>query len=122
MSKVVCLIDGFNLYHSIAEAPALTQYKWLDLQSFSRSFTKAEETLVDVYYFTSIAFWNYAKQEKHKRYIRVLEDRGVRVVCGNSRTRRRPAEFAEKPISARRKSAPTLTSRITLFRLAYENR
>jgi hypothetical protein len=55
-----------------------------------------------IYYFTSLAHWDPLKQERHKRYLRVLKDKGVNVVIGTlsantflgSKSGSTPATFA----------------------------
>jgi len=42
----------------------------------------ADDTLVDVYYFTAIAEWNVASAQKHKKYIQALNNSGVKSIFG----------------------------------------
>ena len=122
MSRVICLIDGFNLYHSISEDLSLRQYKWLDLQGFARSFLRSGETLANLYYFTSLAHWDPSKQEKHKRYIRVLRDRGVNVVYGKFKAKEETCRICHKDYSTWEEKRTDVNIAVTLFRLAHENK
>ena len=122
MSRVICLIDGFNLYHSISEDPSLRQYKWLDLQGFARSFLRSGETLVDLYYFTSLAHWDPLKQERHKRYLRVLKDKGVNVVYGKFKAKDETCRICHRSYSTWEEKRTDVNVAVTLFRLAHEDR
>jgi len=121
MTRVVCLIDGFNLYHSIREDPTLTPYKWLDLQGFARSFVRAGETLTDLYYFTALATWDQTKTAKHKRFIRVLEDAGVKVVLGKFKQRNQACRICHKTFAVPEEKRTDVNIAVTLFRLAHED-
>jgi uncharacterized LabA/DUF88 family protein len=91
-NRVMAFVDGFNLYHGIAElaAPApnalgsgLNHLKWVNLWSLIRAFTKQEkETLVKVYYFSAFATWMPAAYKRHRAYVDALESVGVTVVLG----------------------------------------
>lgn len=53
--RVVCLIDGLNLYHAIS-ALARPELKWVDLRSLSKVFLKSHsEELSEVLYFSAYA-------------------------------------------------------------------
>ncbi|MFQ5895437.1 MAG: NYN domain-containing protein [Nitrospinota bacterium] len=85
---VVCLIDGFNLYHGIR---GLNQnhLKWLNLQSLAASLIDTrKETLAAVYYFSAYATWLPDPYARHRRYVAALEATGVTPVL---------AHFKEKP-------------------------
>ncbi len=65
LKKVCCFIDGFNLYHSIADLIKKDQnfhgahyLKWINLRALASAFIKKqEEALSDVLYFSAYAYW-----------------------------------------------------------------
>jgi len=90
MNRVVFLADGFNLYHSLAQAQrdaggATT--KWLNLMSLCASFlplvgraSGERATLERVYYFSAPpTHRSQGKQERHTLYVRCLRATGVNV-------------------------------------------
>ncbi len=81
MKRVVCFVDGFNLYHSIDDLNK-PSYKWLNLRQLAEQYLSHNETLEGIYYFTAYATWNPEKQNRHKRYVKALKDEGVNVVMG----------------------------------------
>lgn len=81
--RVICFVDGFNVYHSLVENSTLHKYKWLDLKAFVTQFINtARETLDGIYYFSALCTWDQAKRNRHTAYIRALENTGVNVVLG----------------------------------------
>ncbi len=75
--RVVCFVDGFNLYHSIDDL-SRPHLKWVDLWSLSEVFIRPKtQQLVRVYYFTAYALWMPDKVRRHRAYIAALRARGV---------------------------------------------
>ena len=64
-------IDGYNLYYGLRDAYG-GRYKWLDLQSLSRSFLKSNMELVGVKYFTAITKASNSHQ-RQAIYLKALE-------------------------------------------------
>lgn len=81
--RVICFIDGFNLYHAVA-ALGDSVLKWLDLRNLSQEFIHpTKEELVQVLYFSTIAVHrNQAAQMRQRAYLRALELRGINTILG----------------------------------------
>jgi len=91
MNRVVFLIDGFNVYHSILSIRNKTGYRarWLNLSSLCKSYLSLfgkDARLQDIYYFSALAHYLSAKAPnkitKHKNYITCLKSLGVHVELG----------------------------------------
>lgn len=55
--RVACFIDGFNLYHAIADLRQ-SYLKWIDLWALASRVVKPQsEALVAVYYFSADTFY-----------------------------------------------------------------
>jgi hypothetical protein len=108
--RVLFLVDGFNLYHSANElrkdlaavgaTGPVPSTKWLDIRGMlgsCLSLISPTATLGEVHYFSALAHFREAKSpgtvNRHRDYIRCLEDTGVVVSLGR---------FKEKPASCRR--------------------
>lgn len=88
MRRTVFLVDGFNLYHSLAEAERVAggkPVKWLDLRSLCSSFlfhvgntTCDEASLERIHYFSAPPSHDpAARQERHRLYMQCLRATGV---------------------------------------------
>lgn len=86
--RVAIYIDGFNLYHAIADLND-NRLKWLNLVALGRSFLRDQERLVKCQYFTTIVDWNPGKRAKHEAYVRALEAQGAIVTHGTFKQSRR---------------------------------
>lgn len=91
MSRVVFLVDGFNLYHSIRDLckDTTVNTKWLDIRSLCQSYLHLfgkDALLTDIYYFSAIRFYMQSSDpgiiSRHKLYIRCLEDTGIITILG----------------------------------------
>jgi NYN domain-containing protein len=80
--RVACYIDGFNLYHSIADLQK-PHLKWLDLHALALSLCRGGETLVKVAYFSAYATWLPDQYGRHRQYVAALQSVGV--VCHMAR-------------------------------------
>lgn len=85
IGKAVFFVDGFNLYHSLNDNPAhrnYRKYKWLDLDKLCRCFITKTGTIVKIFFFTTYVTWNPSKVQRHKAYIKALEQVKVIPVFG----------------------------------------
>lgn len=89
--RVACLVDGFNVYHSLCESieeGAPRKIKWLDLKSLCEShlsaFNSKDAHLTDLFYFTSLAVYrtDATAVVRHKSYIKALQTTGFQVIYG----------------------------------------
>jgi len=94
MSRVVFLIDGFNMYHSLVDAHnTLGIYaKWLDLHSLCRSYIPLfgkDAVLEEVHYFSAFAHHKNDASviKRHEAYKNCLEDAGVITHMGRFKAR-----------------------------------
>jgi hypothetical protein len=94
---VLCLIDGFNLYHSLrdCEHDADVRVRWLDLRSLCESLLHVlpgECVIGEVVYFSALAHHIEASRpgtiERHQRYMDVLRATGVSTRLGQFKRRR----------------------------------
>jgi uncharacterized LabA/DUF88 family protein len=88
MDRVVFLVDGFNLYHSLKAKPQYLKYRWSDLRRLCDMFVKHKSQVIEgVFYFTALAFWDQGKMRRHKLYINALRLSGVEIVYGEFKIR-----------------------------------
>lgn len=76
MSRVACYIDGFNLYHAVADLKK-SHLKWVDLWALAQSLCRDKEILVKVAYFSAYATWLPAQYARHREYVAALKHIGV---------------------------------------------
>ena len=75
-SRVCVYIDGFNLYHAIADLQD-HRLKWLNFFLLSKSLLRAGEALGEVNLFTAVLDWNAEKQKRHRNFLAAQKAVGV---------------------------------------------
>ena len=76
MRRVIAHIDEFNLYHSLADNPTYSKYKWLNIRALLEMYVQPKQ-LKGLCYFTSLTTWNPDKMSWHKVLIRAFEHVGA---------------------------------------------
>ena len=96
MNRVVYLVDGFNVYHSVRESERLTSQslRWLDLHSLCAALlhlVPGRSDIDSVVYFSALArhleLSRPGTVARHLRYIDALQATGVDTVLGHFRRR-----------------------------------
>lgn len=97
-NRVVFLVDGFNLYHSILDAcknKDNSSCKWLDIKSLCSSYLHligGNSQVTDIYYFTAYA--NHltnkhpGKVKNHKIFVKALQATGVKCIFGRFKSKK----------------------------------
>ncbi len=120
--RIISFIDGFNLYHAIANLND-PQLKWLDLRELSQEFLHPfQEELVQVLYFSTIASHrNAAAQIRQKAYLRALELRGVKTILGQFKQKDRDCPKCFTRYIGHEEKETDVNIALALIDLAYQN-
>jgi uncharacterized LabA/DUF88 family protein len=78
--RVIAFVDGFNLYHAIANL-ADESLKWVNISELIKSCLPMHEEIVSIFYFTALLN-DPEKRLRHKMYIKALESCGINVIYG----------------------------------------
>lgn len=102
--KIVFLIDGFNLYHSIKkfieENKKTNKYKWIDYKKLCSLFLKNQsEEIGEVILYTAYAYWRKNNTSgRHKVFIKAQKNNGVKVIFGKFKEKDRRCPACKKMI------------------------
>ena len=98
VNRVVYLVDGFNLYHSLADAQRVLHQttKWLNLPALCRNYLPVvggvrgeRATLKNIYYFSAPPTHHSKNtQARHDLYMMCLAGSGVQVSLGQFKQRK----------------------------------
>ncbi len=119
MERVVVLVDGFNLYHSLARK--YREYLWLDLAKFANCYTTRKQKIISVRYFTALAWWLSDAQERHKKYIRALEASGVDTFYGLFKKKERQCKACGTVYLSHEEKRTDVSIGVHLVRGAFQN-
>jgi uncharacterized LabA/DUF88 family protein len=131
MKKLIVLIDGFNLYHSIVDLENIEKIKvkWLDIKSLCDSYLYlfGKDTVIeDIYFFT--AFKNYRRLKdpdiinRHKKYLRCLEDSGLQIIYGRFKPKKSFCPKCRKTSKKHEEKETDVAISTKLFELLHNNK
>jgi uncharacterized LabA/DUF88 family protein len=121
MANIAFFVDGFNLYHAL-ENNKYRKYKWLDISKLCRSFSRKQDQVSGIYYFTALTTWDNAKVIRHKNYIKALESKGIKVIYGEFKRKTRVCGLCHKEYRTFEEKQTDVNIAIHLFRYALEGR
>ncbi|MFC1739676.1 NYN domain-containing protein [Planctomycetota bacterium] len=81
MARCSFYIDGFNVYYSI-NTHQFKRYKWLNYYAIAKDFTRRDDTIARVAYFTTYVTWKPGSVARHKEYVKALRFAGVEIILG----------------------------------------
>ncbi len=84
MKKVICYIDGYNLFHALENNPSAK----INLMTLSESLLNEGHELVEVYYFSAYATWKPENMIKHRKYVEMLKETGVKVIMSHFKNKK----------------------------------
>ena len=121
MEKVIFFIDGFNLYHALANE-RFYRYKWLDLSGLAKKFITKNDKIEDIYYFTALATWSPGKVRRHKTFIKAQEINGTRIIYGEFKKRDKHCRICKKTYQTYEEKQTDVNIAIQLFKLAIQDK
>lgn len=131
MNRVIFLVDGFNLYHSVVEASLnlrATSTKWLDIRSFCRSYLPAlgkDATEEQIYYFSALAehliHSDSDTVNRHKSYIECLKSTGIVVELGRFKAKEIHLTICKSKILRHEEKETDVAISTKLFEVCFYN-
>ena len=122
MEKVIFFIDGFNLYHSIANERRFNKYKWIDLSKLAKNFITKKEHIEEIYYFTALTPWSPEKTNRQKIFVKAQELKGIKTVYGEFRRKDRICGLCNKTYTTFEEKRTDVNIAIYLFKLAIQDK
>lgn len=121
MKKVTFFIDGFNVYHALAN-PQYRKYKWLDFNKFANHYINRFEKIKDIFYFTALTHWNKEKVKRHNIYIKAQVSVGVKTVYGKFKKKSKRCRICHQVYETYEEKQTDVNIAIYLFKLAIEDK
>lgn len=118
--RVACFIDGFNLYHAIADLGE-SHLKWVNLWSLSEQFVLGKgQRLCHVYYFSAYADWLPGKKRRHEAYVAALRAVGVTPIMGKFKKKHRRCPGCSNQWLSHEEKETDVNIALTLLNEAYK--
>lgn len=83
LEKVICFVDGFNLYHAL-DAIKQPYLKWLDLRKLFTLLSRPQsQVITQILFFSAYPTWKPNSYLRHRHYVAALQSTGVTPVMGH---------------------------------------
>jgi uncharacterized LabA/DUF88 family protein len=129
MAKILFFVDGFNLYHALdhlEDAPdhdRYCKYKWTSLKKLCGCYVRDKgDFIAEIEYFTTLAFWDAGKVERHKRFIKAQENEGVAVIYGEFKRKSVKCKLCTKNFPVFEEKQTDVNIAVRLLQLAFQDR
>jgi uncharacterized LabA/DUF88 family protein len=121
MNRITFFIDGFNLYHALANNPHYHKYKWLNLAKLATCYVTKKDKIQSIHYFTALATWSPSKIKKHKKYIKALELQKINIVYGEFRKKEKFCPLCKRTYTTFEEKQTDVNVALNLFELAIQD-
>ena len=121
MKRIIALIDGFNIYHSLDENPKFHKYKWLNLKKLIETFMAKNEKLVKVVYFSAYAYWEPEKVKRHQMYVKALATVNVDPILSEFKPKDKKCKICGKGYRSYEEKQTDVQIAISLFQAAIDD-
>jgi uncharacterized LabA/DUF88 family protein len=119
--RVQAFVDGFNLYHAIADIRR-NHLKWVNLRSLISTFTDpTQHDLREVFYFSAFATWLPAQLIRHRKYVEALKAHGVTPVMGQFKAKDRSCKACGHTWTGHEEKETDVNIALWLLREAYKD-
>ena len=120
-TRVECFIDGFNLYHAVANLNQ-PDLKWVDLRKLISGFTDPNRhELREVFYFSAFATWRSNAHQRHRQYVEALKATGVTPVMGRFKEKDAFCKICKKPFKTHEEKETDVNIALWLLNEAYKD-
>lgn len=118
--RVMCYVDGFNLYHSINDL-GRPHLKWLDLWALSETMLRNNEELIQVKYFSAFAKWLPDPYRRHLKYVAALETVGVEPIMSHFKKKDRACKKCGNTWKAHEEKETDVRIALAVIEDGYDN-
>ena len=119
--RIICFVDGFNLYHALISI-GVNHYKWLDLRTlFTRLTRSKSEIVTQLYYFSAYPTWKPDSYFRHRQYVAALVSTGVIPIMGQFKNKPKECKQCHAKWVSHEEKETDVNLALALLDLAYKN-
>lgn len=119
--RVVCFVDGFNLYHAL-DAIGQPHLKWLDLRKlFTLLAHPKSQVILKILFFSAYPTWKPASYHRHRQYVSALQALGVTPVMGHFKKKNRQCRKCQVKWESHEEKETDVNIALALLDMAYKD-
>ena len=121
IQRVYFFIDGFNVYHSIADDRNLSKYKWINYFNLCSSLISSKQQITGIDLFTAYYPGKPDRRQRHSDFIKVQQSNNIKLVFGEFKERTRWCPTCRKHFKHHEEKQTDVNIAIELLRKAVED-
>lgn len=119
--RVVCFIDGFNMYHAL-HAIQQPHLKWLDLRKLFTLLAKPKsQVITQILFFSAYPTWKPSSYYRHRQYVAALQASGVTPVMGHFKRKSKQCLSCKVKWESHEEKETDVNLALALLDLAYKD-
>jgi uncharacterized LabA/DUF88 family protein len=119
--RVICFVDGFNLYHALKDI-GIPHLKWLDLRKLFSHLTRSKSQIItQILFFSAYPTWKPASYLRHRQYISAISATGVTPVMGQFKNKPKECLKCEAKWVSHEEKETDVNLALAMLDLAYKN-
>jgi uncharacterized LabA/DUF88 family protein len=119
--RIVCFVDGFNLYHALLEMNK-PHLKWLDLRKLFSHLTKSKSQIVtQILYFSAYPTWKPESYARHRQYVAAISATGVIPVMGQFKKKSKQCYKCKVKWTNHEEKESDVNLALAMLDMAYKN-
>lgn len=119
--RVICFVDGFNLYHALV-AIGKPHLKWLDLRKLFSHLSKSKSQIItQILFFSAYPTWKPDSYRRHRQYIAALSATGVTAVMGQFKNKSKQCKKCNAKWTSHEEKESDVNLALALLDLAYKD-
>ncbi|MCH9626665.1 MAG: hypothetical protein S4CHLAM2_02910 [Chlamydiales bacterium] len=119
--RITCFVDGFNLYHALADIGE-NHLKWLDLKALFLRLTRSKSQIItQILFFSAYPTWKPAAYHRHRQYIAALSATGITPVMGQFKNKRKRCQKCKTQWTNHEEKETDVNMALALLDLAYKD-
>lgn len=119
--RVICFIDGFNLYHAL-DALKKPHLKWLDLRKLFTLLAKPRSQIItQILFFSAYPTWKPASYHRHRIYTDALKASGVTPVMGHFKKKHKQCHHCGVQWESHEEKETDVNIALALLDMAYKD-
>jgi uncharacterized LabA/DUF88 family protein len=119
--RLICFVDGFNLYHAL-DALKQPHLKWLDLRKlFSHLIRSKSQIITQILFFSAYPTWKPDSYRRHRQYIAALSASGVTPVLGQFKVKPKKCHKYSAKWDSHEEKESDVNLALALLDLAYKD-
>ncbi|MBS0626181.1 MAG: NYN domain-containing protein [Verrucomicrobia bacterium] len=119
--RIVCFVDGFNLYHALKDL-GKPHLKWLNLrQLFGRLVRPKSQIITQILFFSAYPTWKPESYLRHRLYVKALSSQGVLPILGKFKVKPKKCMACNAKWESHEEKETDVNLALALLDLAYKD-